>query len=814
MEDIAKLLTELMTEEKIALLSGTNFMYSNAVPRLSVSAIRMSDGPHGLRVQTEGGDNGVTGSLPATCFPTAATTANSWDPSLLLQEGEAMGREALHYGINVILGPGANIKRNPLCGRNFEYFSEDPLLVSKLASAEVNGIQSTGVSACVKHFAANNAENYRFLGDSVVDDRALREIYLKVFENIVKQSHPHAVMCAYNKINGEYCCQNKWLLTDLLRNEWGFNGLVMSDWGATHDRVKGVQSGLDIEMPGDTAICRKWIADALSNGEMTEAELNTAVERVLQLVKKHSDETYGQDVDWKTHAELATTIATESAVLLKNDGLLPLSSEEKILVVGDLFDKMRYQGSGSSMINPTSVMSPKQAFDKANINYEFERGYAENELEPNEELIQKALQKTHTYQKIVVFLGLTDYVESEGCDRDSLRLPSNQTALVDALVATGKPVVVVLFGGGVIELPFANKVNGILNMFLPGQHGGEACRRLLFGEANPCGKLAETWVNDYCDVPFGEEYSKTPVEVYKESIFVGYRYYVTAKKQVRFPFGFGLSYTAFDYSRMEVTQNNGKVIVKCLVTNIGNKDGSEVVQIYVSAPQSNIFKPQRELRAFTKVFVKAGETVEAEMQFDVDDLRYFDISRHELVSENGEYIVEVCSDCLHVKLTQTILVNGENNCSVYSDDVLTAYKSASLSKVTNQLFEEMSRRTIPQNKPTKFVTMESRFTELNKTLMGKILFNAVLSVATKQLKRAQKMPSGPERDNQIKGALFLKRILESNSVITMSMSAGKTFPYNFAEGFVRIANGRLISGVAKICSKINAPALPTDKEEK
>ena len=286
MEDIAKLLTELTTEEKIALLSGTNFMYSNAVPRLSVSAIRMSDGPHGLRVQTEGGDNGVTGSLPATCFPTAATTANSWDPSLLLQEGEAMGREALHYGINVILGPGANIKRNPLCGRNFEYFSEDPLLASKLASAEVNGIQSTGVSACVKHFAANNAENYRFLGDSVVDDRALREIYLKVFENIVKPSHPHAVMCAYNKINGEYCCQNKWLLTDLLRNEWGFDGLVMSDWGATHDRVKGVQSGLDIEMPGDTAICRKWIADALSNGEMTEAELDTAVERVLQLVKK------------------------------------------------------------------------------------------------------------------------------------------------------------------------------------------------------------------------------------------------------------------------------------------------------------------------------------------------------------------------------------------------------------------------------------------------------------------------------------------------------------------------------------------------
>lgn len=814
MEDIAKLLTELTTEEKIALLSGTNFMYSNAVPRLSVSAIRMSDGPHGLRVQTEGGDNGVTGSLPATCFPTAATTANSWDPSLLLQEGEAMGREALHYGINVILGPGANIKRNPLCGRNFEYFSEDPLLASKLASAEVNGIQSTGVSACVKHFAANNAENYRFLGDSVVDDRALREIYLKVFENIVKQSHPHAVMCAYNKINGEYCCQNKWLLTDLLRNEWGFDGLVMSDWGATHDRVKGVQSGLDIEMPGDTAICRKWIADALSNGTMTEAELDTAVERVLQLVKKHSDETYGQDVDWKTHAELATTIATESAVLLKNDGLLPLSSEEKILVVGDLFDKMRYQGSGSSMINPTSVLSPKQAFDKANINYEFERGYAENELEPNEELIQKALQKTHTYQKIVVFLGLTDYVESEGCDRDSLRLPSNQTALVDALVATGKPVVVVLFGGGVIELPFANKVNGILNMFLPGQHGGEACRRLLFGEANPCGKLAETWVNDYYDVPFGEEYSKTPVEVYKESIFVGYRYYVTAKKQVRFPFGFGLSYTAFDYSHMEVTQNNGKVIVKCLVTNIGDKDGSEVVQTYVSAPQSNIFKPQRELRAFTKVFVKAGETVEAEMQFDVDDLRYFDISRQEFMSESGEYIVEVCSDCLHVKLTQTILVNGEDNCSVYSDDVLNAYKSASLSKVTNQLFEEMSGRTIPQNKPTKFVTMESRFTELNKTLMGKILFNAVLSVATKQLKRAKKMPLGPERDNQIKGALFLKRILESNSVITMSMSAGKSFPYNFAEGFVRIANGRLISGVAKICSKINAPALPTDKEAK
>lgn len=363
MDDILKLLQELTTEEKAALVSGTDFMYTNPVPRLNIPSIRMSDGPHGLRVQKEDGDNGVAGSEPATAFPTAVSTASGWNPDNTYKMGEAIAEEALHYGVNVLLGPGVCIKRNPLCGRNFEYFSEDPLLAGKMGAAEVNGVQSKNVGISVKHFALNNSENYRFMGDSVCDMRAIREIYLKVFEIIVKESKPHTMMCAYNQINGEYCCENKWLLTDALRREWGFDGVVMSDWGATHDRVKGVAAGLDLEMPGDTAICRKWIIDSVKDGTLKTEDLDKAVENVLRLVQRYEKNPKGVDVAWEAHNALAAEIAEDCAVLLKNDGVLPLDKSERVLVVGDLFDKMRYQGAGSSMINPTFLTTPKTAFD-------------------------------------------------------------------------------------------------------------------------------------------------------------------------------------------------------------------------------------------------------------------------------------------------------------------------------------------------------------------------------------------------------------------------------------------------------------------
>ncbi|MGN1373201.1 MAG: glycoside hydrolase family 3 C-terminal domain-containing protein [Candidatus Coproplasma sp.] len=812
--NIEELIKELTVEEKAALLAGTDFMYTNPVPRLGINSVRMSDGPHGLRVQKEAGDNGVTGSEPATCFPTAVSTASGWNPENTYRMGQAIGEEALHYGINVLLGPGACIKRNPLCGRNFEYFSEDPYLAGKIGAAEVNGVQSKGVGVSVKHFALNNAENFRFMGDSICDMRAIREIYLKVFEIIVKESKPHTMMCAYNKINGEYCCENKWLLTDVLRGEWGFDGAVMSDWGATHDRVKGVASGLDLEMPGDTAICRKWITDAAGDGTLNEQDLNKAVENILRLAQRYENNPKGVDVDWQAHNALAAEIAEDCAVLLKNDGALPLANSGKLLIVGDLFERMRYQGAGSSMINPTCLTTPKTAFDSNKVDYKFCRGYAENKLEPDEKLIQEAVAYAKDYDTVLVFAGLTDYVESEGCDRENMRLPENQLALIDAMIKTGKKIIIVLYGGSPMELPFADKVSAILNMYLPGQNGGTATYNLLFGVKSPCGKLAETWVKDYSDVPFGKDFSKGVNEVYKESVFVGYRYYLTANKEVRYPFGYGLSYTKFDYLDMQVEESETEYRVSCEIVNNGKYDGAEVVQLYVKAPQG-VFKPVKELKGFTKVYLKAGESKRAEIVIKKDDLRYFNVKENNWVLEGGEYELQICSDCQTVRLSHTVTLKGDGIESPYSNEVNALYSAVAFDKMSDSLFEQMSELKIPAIPPQKPIHMESRFSDLRTaSLMGKILYSAVLGVAKRDMKKAKKLPEGAERDNKIKGAMFMKRILESNSIITMTMSAAQSCPYNFAQGFINFANGHLLKGIKCFCTKVKASKLPKDKEDK
>ena len=800
--EINEILRRLTTEEKAALVAGTDFMFTNPVPRLHIPSLRMSDGPHGLRVQTEGGDNGVTASEPATSFPTAATVASSWDPENARKMGAAIGKEAHKYGIHVVLGPGVNIKRNPLAGRNFEYFSEDPYLAGKMAAAEVDGIQSEGVGVSVKHFALNNAENFRFMGNSVADERAIREIYLKVFEMVVKEAHPATMMCAYNKINGEYCCENQWLLTDVLRKEWGFDGLVMTDWGAMHDRVKSLKAGLDLEMPGDTAICRKWILDGVKDGSLPL----TLVEKC---VRAHPD-----DCDFEANDRLACKIAEDSAVLLQNDGILPLDEKEKLFVCGDLFEKMRYQGAGSSMINPTKLTTPKAAFDAMGVRYTYARGYAENSTTTNGALLREALEGAKKFQKALVFAGLTDYVESEGCDREDMKLPENQLALIEGLVKEGKQVIVVLFGGSPVELPFAEKVSAILNLYLPGQSGGRACANLLFGKANPAGRLAETWPIKYEDVPFGKDFGKSENEVYKESVFVGYRYYTTAKKQVRYPFGYGLSYTSFAWSDMVMSEEGDRFTVSCRVKNTGTRVGAEVVQLYVSAPESKVYKPLRELRAFQKVRLAAGEEKEVRLTVNKDALRYFDVQKRAWTMEGGEYRFELCSDAETVVLEQAVILEGEHN-APYPEDVLKAYQGANLEGLTDEVFEKMSGQHIPLLPAQKPITLESRFSNLEKAgFLGEILHSAVLSVATKQMKEAKKLPEGKERDNKIKGAFFLWRILESNSLISMSMSAGKTMPYNFACGFMELANGHLFKGIKSFCTKIEAPKLPKDKEEK
>lgn len=808
--DIQKVLSELTAEEKAALVSGTDFMYTNPVPRLGIPQLRMSDGPHGLRAQEKGkgGDNGVTGSLPATAFPAAACTASGWNPENLRRMGAAIARECHKYGVHMLLGPGANIKRNPLGGRNFEYFSEDPLLAGKLAAAQVQGLQSGGVAACVKHFALNNSENYRFLGDSIADGRAMREIYLKVFERIVREGKPAAVMCAYNKVNGEYCSQNKFLLTDILRGEWGFGGLTMTDWGAMHDREKSLRAGMDLEMPGDTPFCRRRILDGLAEGSLSAADLDKAVENVLRAVEKYAKE-FPDDADFEANDALACEIAQDCAVLLKNDGMLPLAEGEEIFVAGDLFETMRYQGAGSSMISPTRLTSPRAAFDALGVRYAFARGYAAGGSEPRQELIGEAVRGAEKFEKVLVFAGLTDSSESEGCDRPHMRLPDNQLALIGALLASGKRVAVVLFGGSPAELPFADKAGAILNMYLPGQAGGRACANLLFGRANPCGKLAETWSLAYQDVPFGSEFGEGVHEVYKESVFVGYRYYSTAGVPVRYPFGYGLSYTSFRICDMRAERAGDSVKVSCTVKNTGGRAGAEVVQLYVRAPQGDTFRPLRELRAFQKVYLAAGESARAELSFDISELRSFDMARNAWVLEGGEYELQICSDSQTVLLSETVRLEGE--ClSPYPADVLAVYRGADLAAASGELFEKMSGRKIPPLPPKKPVTVESRFSDLQETRVGKLLYKIVMSVPRRMRRKAEKLPAGTERENKIKGAQFLERILESNTLVSMSMAAGKMFPYNFAAGAAHLANGCIFKALRCFCAKIKVPRLPKD----
>ena len=495
---------------------------------------------------------------------------------------------------------------------------------------------------------------------------------------------------------------------------------------------------------------------------------------------------------------------------MKNDGILPLNADNGYFVTGELFEKMRYQGSGSSMINPWRLTTPKNAFDKAGVKYEYHKGYKENQIAADKTLIDEAIKRAEKYDVVLALVGLTDYVESEGCDRENMRLPENQLVLIDALIKTGKKVVVVLYGGSPVELPFADKAAAILNMYLPGQRGGEATRKLLFGEKNPCGKLAETWVKSYSDVPYGDKFSKTKIEVYKESVFVGYRYYQKTKKTVAFPFGFGLSYTTFDYSDMEIEENGGEITVKATVTNTGKRYGAEIVELYVKAPKTDVYKPEKELRAFAKVYLTAGESKEVAITVNKSDLGYYNVKEKRFVAESGDYEFQLCSDSESVKLSEKIKIDGENVPSPYDKEIFDLYEHAA-DKISDEAFEKMSGLKIPTLPPKKPITFESRFTDLNGTFMGKILYNAVLSVAKKDMKKAKKLPEGAERDNKIKGAMFLKRILESNSVGTMSMSAGKSFPYNFATGLINLSNGRVIRGIKDMCSPIKAPALPKDE---
>lgn len=663
------LLSRLTLEEKASLLDGSDFWHTQPVERLGIPALMVTDGPHGLRKQPEGGDHlGLSGSVPATCFPPAAGLASSWDTDLLRRVGEALGRETRAEKVSVLLGPGVNMKRSPLCGRNFEYFSEDPVLAGDLAAAMVDGVQSQGVGTSLKHYAANNQETQRMTVSADVDERTLREIYLTAFERVVTRAQPWTVMCSYNRINGVYASEDPWLLTQVLREEWGFDGLVVSDWGAVNVREDGVAAGLDLEMPSSSGAGTQRILDAVAAGTLAEADVDTAVLRVLDLVAKSRAALADPGTfDVEAHHALAREAATASAVLLKNDGgILPLApTGGTVAVVGEFARTPRYQGAGSSQVNPTrlddALTALRSAFDGAR-EVTFAAGYDPTSEDADTALVAEAVEHAAAADVVVLFLGLPASYESEGYDRDHTNLPDTQVALLEAVVAANPDVVVVLANGSVVNLePWQGTVPAVLEGWLGGQAGGGAVADLLTGAANPSGRLAETVPLNYLDNPTVGNFPGEHGHVrYGEGLLIGYRWYDAHQLPVAHAFGHGLSYTTFDYSGLTLVPGEDGLDVSVTVTNTGDRAGTETVQVYVSDTEASVFRPEAELKGFARVALEPGEAREVVVTLDQRAFSFWHTGAGRWVLEAGEFGIRVGASSRDVRVATTITLPGDD----------------------------------------------------------------------------------------------------------------------------------------------------------
>lgn len=663
--DIEKIISKLTLEEKASLCSGHDFWHTKAVERLDVPAMMMCDGPHGLRKQKGEGDHlGINESIETVCYPSASALAASFDRQVLSDLGTVLGQECQAEDVGMLLGPGVNIKRSPLCGRNFEYFSEDPYLAGELAVSYVRSLQEQGVSACVKHFAANNQETRRMSGSSNVDERTLHEIYLPAFEKVVKEGGVRAVMCAYNAINGTFCAENRELLTDILRKKWNYQGMVVTDWGAVKNRVKGLLAGLDLEMPGGPGAQDAKIVEAIRSGKLDEAVLDEAVRNVLKLVSNYMESRKPETViNRDACSALSYRIAEQCAVLLKNEGTLPLAKSDKVVFIGEFARSPRYQGAGSSHINVKRPVGAVEAAGAMGLTVEYLEGYRVHEDGETNALIAQAVEAAKNAGTAVVFAGLPDSFESEGSDRDTMSMPETQSRLIEAVAAVQPNTVVVLHGGSCMELPWLGKVSAVLLVHLGGQMVGKATVRLLYGEANPSGKLAETWPVKLEDNPSylnfpGEE----GVVEYRESVFVGYRYYDKKRMEVQFPFGHGLSYTAFAYSDLKLDKvdmdDTDTLTVSCAITNIGNCVGSEVVQLYVRDIASTAIRPVRELNGFEKVSLQPGETKNVTFALSKRAFASYDVTLHDWYVETGAFAVEIGASSRDIRLTGEVMVRG------------------------------------------------------------------------------------------------------------------------------------------------------------
>lgn len=777
-------------EEKIAFCSGASFWKTEAYPQYGIPSLFLADGPHGLRKQGGEGDHlGLNASVSTTCFPTASAAASTWNPALLRKMGDALGKEARREDVNIILGPGVNMKRNPLCGRNFEYYSEDPYLSGVLAAAWVDGVQRNGVGTSLKHYAANNQEAKRMNGDSLVDERALREYYLPAFEMAVKLAQPTTVMCAYNKLDGVHCSDNKRLLWDILREEWGFEGAVVTDWGATNDRIAGFRAGLDLEMPGSKGRFDAEVKAAVESGELDEALIDATVERLLRLIDRVSppDAADVPDDLFEKHHLLAREIAAEAGVLLKNEaGTLPLEKSEPVLVIGALAEKPRYQGAGSSQVTPTRLDSLLEGMGEYSDDVKFLPGYSlRDEADPT--LLKQAVEQASDAPLAVLCLGLTDICESEGYDRTTMSIPQNQIDLLEAVSAVNANIIVVLVGGSAVTMPWLGKTKALLHMQLAGQAGGTAVADLLYGVQNPSGKLAESYPLRYEDVISSSYYGKNPRHVpYYESLYCGYRYFDTAQKEVLFPFGFGLSYTSFAYSGLRIEHSRDyECRVTFTVSNTGGRPGAEAAQLYVAAKTGGAFRPAQELKGFAKVFLNPGESKEVSLTLDKRSFAIYDPAQKDWIVETGEYEIRVGTSSRDISLSQTLALEGEQphkcDCSPWYYDLDGVPGKADFVTVYGEYADY-----VPATRGS--YDMSSTINEMKETsLMAKISYRVI----EKELAK----PYGGKADY---GNVHFKMLMDTvadNPMKNLTLFSPDSMPVSLARFMVDTANGHLLRGL-------------------
>lgn len=829
--ELEALVAAMSREEKVSLLSGSNFWCTRALPRLGLRRIMVADGPHGLRKQAGDADHlGITASVPATCFPPAVTTASSWDRSLLRAVGQALGAEARSESVSVLLGPGVNIKRSPLCGRNFEYFSEDPFLAGELAAAFIEGVQGEGVGASLKHFAANNQEAHRLVVDAIVDERSLREIYLPAFEKAVTAAKPWTVMCSYNKLNGVHASDDPWLLRKVLREDWGFEGVVVTDWGAMYDRSAGVRAGLELEMPGNGGQNDAAVLAALAEGRLDEALVDEAVIRLLELVERavaagtapgegpdSGPSAAAPRFDHEAHHALARAAAERSMVLLRNEGAaLPLERGAKVAVMGDFAKRPRYQGSGSSQIVPTRLDA---AYDGlcalAGRELPYARGFDLGAEEPDAALEALALETAAGAETVLLFLGLPPVKESEGFDRVDLSLPRNQVALLEALAAARKPggrLVVVLSNGAPVEMPWLPKVDALLEGYLGGQGGGAAVARLLYGEANPSGKLAETFPARLEDNPSHPYFPGTIAQVqYREGIYVGYRFYDSAGVEPLFPFGHGLSYTSFAYGKLEpsateIGEEEG-LVVSCEVTNVGARRGSEVVQLYVRDPESRVHRPWQELKGFEKLELEPGETGRAVFRLDRRSFAYWDSDSGGWRVEGGDFLVRIGASSRDIRLEGRVRVK-----SGYAPRLDPARRAAlapyylepaaprvagaaGLAAVSDEAFAALLGRSIPAPAPRRPFGLDSTMGEIGVSPVGRLFVAAVRRIYLKQYK--------DEKDEAV--LLMIERSLAEMPLRGLVLLGGGQLGFGLVEALLVMLNGRFFAGLGALSRALRRP---------